>query len=71
MWLSWLSQRLPEIISGERFKDEITRFVPEDVRERTLGKDKFYDFLEAEVRGLLAEVQSGLLGAGSGDAFKL
>lgn len=69
--LELMLQRLPEIVHGETFKNEMTRFVPEDVQERTLGRDKFYDFLEAEVRGLLTEVRSGLLGVESDDAFKM
>lgn len=69
--LEVMLQRLPEIIHGETFKNEMTRFIPEEVQERTLGRDKFYDFLEAEVRGLLTEVQSGLLGVESDDAFKI
>lgn len=69
--LEVMLQRLPDIVHGETFKNEMMRFIPEDVRERTLGKDKFYDFLEAEVRGLLAEVRAGLMGVEPDDAFKM
>lgn len=69
--LEVMLQRLPEIVHGETFKNEMMRFIPEEVRERTLGKDKFYDFLEAEIRGILAEVRSGLLGVEIGDTFKM
>ena len=69
--LEVMLQRLPEIVHGETFKNEMMRFIPEDVRERTLGKEKFYDFLEAEIRRQLAEVRSGLLGVESGDTFKM
>lgn len=69
--LDVMLQRLSKIVHGETFKNEIKRFIPEDVRERTLGKDKFYDFLETEIRGLLAEVRTGLLGVESDNAFKM
>ena len=69
--LEVMLERLPGIVHGGTFRNEMTRFIPEDVRERTLAKDKFYDFLEAEVRGLLEEVQSGLLGVEIDDAFKM
>jgi len=69
--LDVMLQRLSKIVHGETFKNEIKRFIPEDVRERTLGKDKFYDFLETEIRGLLAEVRTGLLGVESDNASKM
>ncbi|MEA1968838.1 MAG: nucleotidyl transferase AbiEii/AbiGii toxin family protein [Thermodesulfobacteriota bacterium] len=52
-----LWQHLPAIIKGNSFKSEISRFLPMDVQERTLLKEKFYDFLINEIRGLLDEVQ--------------
>jgi hypothetical protein len=69
--LEVMLRRLPEIIHGETFRNEMIRFVPEEVQERTLGKDKFHDFLEAEVRGLLTQARSGLMGGESDDAFKM
>jgi predicted nucleotidyltransferase component of viral defense system len=69
--LEVMLERLPGIIHGETFRNEMMRFIPDDVRERTLEKDKFYDFLEVEVRGLLEEVRSGLQGAKIEDAFQL
>lgn len=61
--LDAMSQKLAEIIHGDRFKNEMLRFIPQDVQERTLAKDKFYQFLETEVRGLLQDVKLGLSGA--------
>jgi len=69
--LKVMLERLPGIIHGEAFRNEMMRFIPDDVRERTLEKDKFYDFLEAEVRGLLEEARSGLQGAKIDDAFQM
>lgn len=53
-------ERLPEIVRGEPFRQEMSRFLPMDVQERTLAKDKFYDFLADEVSGLLQIVSAGL-----------
>lgn len=69
--LEVMLERLPGIIHGETFRNEMMRFIPDDVRERTLEKDKFYDFLEVEVRGLLEEVRSSLPGTKIDDAFQL
>ncbi len=60
--LNAMLERLPEIIHGESFKNEMLRFIPEDVQQRTLDKDKFYDFLVAEVGGLLRQVRASVLG---------
>jgi predicted nucleotidyltransferase component of viral defense system len=69
--LEMMLHRIPEIIHGAAFKDEMLRFIPEDVQDRTLKKEKFYDFLESEIRGLLEEVRSKLLGVESNDPFKM
>ena len=47
--------RLPEIIHGAAFRDELIRFIPIDVQERTLSRAKFYDALAAEIRDLLRD----------------
>jgi hypothetical protein len=52
--------RLPEIIKGRPFRDEMSRFLPADVIERTLAKDKFSDFLQNRVTSLLTEVRDEL-----------
>ena len=43
------------IIYSEGFNNELSRFIPLDVQERTLKKDKFKDFLINETRLLLSE----------------
>ncbi|TGO02630.1 hypothetical protein PN36_21630 [Candidatus Thiomargarita nelsonii] len=63
--------RLPDIITGKVFKEEMKRFIPMDVQERTLLKDKFYDFLSNEIRGLLSEVQRQLIGDSAEDDFRM
>lgn len=55
--LDKILKNLPEIIHGKAFKDELHRFIPTDVQERTLKKDKFYDFLTNEIQGLLNAVR--------------
>lgn len=49
--------QLPEIVQGKNFKNEMSRFIPHDVQQRTLLKDKFYPFLTHELTALLTEVQ--------------
>jgi predicted nucleotidyltransferase component of viral defense system len=51
-----LSQ-LDEIVKSESFYDEMTRFIPADVLERTLQKEKFIIFLINENRALLEKVE--------------
>lgn len=47
--------RLPEIIHGAAFRNELSRFIPMDVQERTLGRAKFYDALAGQIRDLLQD----------------
>ncbi|WP_299526969.1 nucleotidyl transferase AbiEii/AbiGii toxin family protein [Winogradskyella sp.] len=49
--------QVDEIIRGKSFYDEISRFAPENVLERTLQKEKFKDFLIAETKELFSEVR--------------
>ena len=69
--LDILWQRLPEIIHGEAFKAEMTRFIPVDVQERTLAKDKFYDHLSNEIRGLFDVVRQGLKAIPAENEFRM
>jgi hypothetical protein len=43
-----LISRLPGIICGKEFRDQMSRFIPLDVQERTLLKDKFLELLTRE-----------------------
>jgi predicted nucleotidyltransferase component of viral defense system len=58
--LDVLIGRLPDIIKGKPFRDEMNRFLPADVIERTLAKEKFFDFLQSRVTGLLTDVRNEL-----------
>ena len=51
--------RLPDIIHGKEFRDQMSRFIPLDVQERTLLKEKFLTLLGNEtgkVLGIAASV---------------
>jgi predicted nucleotidyltransferase component of viral defense system len=48
---------LPEIIRGKSFRDEMNRFLPRDVIERTLAQKKFTEFLQNRVASLLEKVR--------------
>jgi hypothetical protein len=63
--LASLWQELPVIVHGEAFKSEMARFLPFEVQERTFRKDKFCDFLAAETREMLNDVQVALKLSGS------
>lgn len=51
---------LGSIIEGAAFKDEMGRFLPSEVRKRTLEKAGFAPFLEREVREMLEKARQGL-----------
>jgi predicted nucleotidyltransferase component of viral defense system len=69
--LDEMRSRLPDIITGKIFKEEMKRFIPMSVQERTLLKDKFYDFLSHEIRGLLSDVQRQLIGDWAEEEFRM
>ena len=48
--------RLPGIVHGKDFKEQISRFIPLEVQERTLGEKKFYTFLTNETDLLLQQL---------------
>lgn len=64
-------QDLPGIIHGDAFKSEMTRFIPMDVQQRTLAKDKFYDHLSNEIRGLLETVRRELNNTPTENEFRM
>ena len=49
---------LDTIIHGELFRNQMSRFIPTDVQERTLKKHKFYDLLTDELSTLLLDVKN-------------
>jgi len=55
--LDAMISRLPDIIRDKAFHDQMSRFLPLDVQERTLRKEKFYIFLTNEISHLLDRVK--------------
>ena len=53
---------LPDIVRSSGFVNEMSRFLPDEVQQRTMAKPKFLDFLATEIDGLLGEVFLGLRG---------
>lgn len=63
--------RLPDIIHGKPFQDEMSRFIPMDVQERTLLKDGFYAFLVQEIQELLDAVKLGMTDLSNSNQFTI
>lgn len=55
--LQKMMQRLDEIVRGKEFKNELSKFIPPDILERTLQKEKFLDFLINENKSMLLQVE--------------
>jgi predicted nucleotidyltransferase component of viral defense system len=55
--LEKIFEQLSLIIHGDAFRRQMSRFIPTDVQERTLLKEKFYDLLTEELVALLSEVR--------------
>jgi hypothetical protein len=45
--------RLPAIVHGKDFRDQMSRFIPREVQERTLLKERFLELLARETAELL------------------
>lgn len=56
--LATMIANIEKIIYSEDFHNELSRFIPLDVQERTLKKEKFKDFLVNETQLLLSQVGS-------------
>lgn len=69
--LDTMWKNLPEIIHGDAFKAEMSRFIPMGVQQRTLAKDKFYHHLSNEIRGLLETVKRQLNDAPAENKFRM
>lgn len=51
-------ERLPEIVHGREFQDQMSRFIPLDVQQRTLLSESFLTILQNEMIGLLAKAKA-------------
>ncbi len=55
--LDVMLEKLDSIIHGVEFSQQMSRFIPLDVQERTLKKEKFLDFLTIDITALLGKVK--------------
>ncbi|MCE6959567.1 nucleotidyl transferase AbiEii/AbiGii toxin family protein [Cereibacter sphaeroides] len=62
---------LETIVNGKTFQDELGRFLPSDVRERTLEKSGFLTVLARDVGQLLDEARQGLFREAPAEAFPM
>ncbi|PWQ99577.1 nucleotidyl transferase AbiEii/AbiGii toxin family protein [Leucothrix arctica] len=67
--LDEMRERLPDIIHGKPFQDEMSRFIPMDVQERTLLKDGFYAYLLQETQEILVNVKREISESSKGETF--
>lgn len=67
--LQGMKERLPEIIQGKQFRDQMSRFIPMEIQDRTLLKEKFYPFLIRQTEDLFEELVGHMGGNGTVDDF--
>jgi predicted nucleotidyltransferase component of viral defense system len=67
--LEHMIANIEKIIYSEAFHNELSRFIPLDVQERTLKKDKFKEFLINETQLLLFELMALLDGKSEQEEF--
>lgn len=60
--LANLLERIPELVTSEAFIEEMRRFLPTDVFDRTLALEKFQIYLKNTLLKLFKNVQDELLG---------
>ena len=58
--LDSLIEKMPSIIGGKPFREEMKRFLPEDRYQRSLGNPKSERYLTATILELYRELKSGL-----------
>ncbi len=56
--LEKMKSKIPDIIHGKEFREQLSRFIPLEVQERTLLKEKFHLFLINETNALFQELSS-------------
>jgi len=69
--LDKMINRIDEIIKGKDFYSEMSRFVPSDVQERTLEKEKFKDFLSVEIKKMLSDLRKIFDGEKRDEEFQM
>ena len=58
--LDSLIERVPAIIAGQAFQDQMKRFLPEDRHQRSFGNPNFERFLTGSIGELCGQLKSGL-----------
>lgn len=64
-------EHLDTFIDGEPFKNEMRRFIPLNVYERTLGKPKFLEYLKSTHRELFTTLHQEINGNASKNRFEM
>lgn len=67
--LQGMKERLPEIIHDKQFRDQMSRFIPMEIQDRTLLKEKFYPFLVRQTEDLFDELAARIGDGGKVDDF--
>jgi predicted nucleotidyltransferase component of viral defense system len=58
--LDTMIEQIDGIVKSKEFKDEMSRFIPMDVQERTLLKNKFIELLLSQNKSILLQVRTEL-----------
>ncbi|WP_257296747.1 nucleotidyl transferase AbiEii/AbiGii toxin family protein [Endozoicomonas sp. YOMI1] len=69
--LDQLIPNITEMVSGGGLKAEMRRFLPSDVYERTLGKEKFESYLSGTLQKLFSRLRGALYGEGESPEFRM
>ncbi|WP_448215229.1 nucleotidyl transferase AbiEii/AbiGii toxin family protein [Endozoicomonas sp. 2B-B] len=69
--LDQLIRNIPEMVSDDRMKTEMRRFIPSDVYERTLGKEKFSSYLSGTLNQLFSGLKGALYGKSKPPEFRM
>jgi len=54
---------LDEIVASAEFQNEMKRFLPTNVYDRTLGQDKFKSFMLSSLKKMLTDLHTQLFGS--------
>lgn len=64
-------QSIDTIVSEGRFYNEMRRFLPQQVFDRTLGRTEFIGYLSDRLKSLLNSLQQELQGNNANDSFRM
>lgn len=69
--LQRMREQVPDIVQGKPFHDELLRFIPQSVVDRTLGRSEFLAMLARETEQMLTELQRQLGGMRGTTEFEM